>query len=133
MLQSNFSAPVVHGKVEDITNVQALHELKTDAFLQVTGGFPCQPFSRQGDMQGSQDLRGNVLNAILRCAWLLQADSLLLECVDNVINFPDVMTTLDTFAENAVMHIEKVVFDLQAQWPVPTQSILVLDVPQEAS
>eukprot|EP00435_Cladocopium_sp_Y103_P015125 s2116_g3.t1 len=118
VLRQNFAAPVIHGSVEDLKCVQALHELKTDAFLQMTGGFPCQPLSRQGDLQGTQDVRGQVLKLLLRCAWLLQADSLLLECVDNVIHFPEVQRMLDEFAEISHMRITKIVFDLRAQWPV---------------
>jgi len=117
VLRANFMAPVIQGKVEDLKCVQALHELKNDSFLQVTGGFPCQPFSRQGDMKGEQDVRGTVLASILRCSSLLQADALLLECVDNVIHFSEIMKTLEVFAEHSQMHIEKIVFDLQTQWP----------------
>lgn len=116
-LRANFNIPVIHGNVMDIKNVQKLHAMKTEAFAQVTGGFPCQPYSRQGDMQGLRDQRGNVLTAILHSAWLLQADALLLECVDNVTQFADLQSLLDTYAEIAGMHIHKMVFDLQTQCP----------------
>eukprot|EP00435_Cladocopium_sp_Y103_P026766 s106_g6.t1 len=117
-LRMNFTAPVIHGNVEDVSCVKALHAIQPDHFLQLTAGFPCQPFSCQGDMQGLRDSRGKVLPALLRCAWLLRVHSILLECVDNVMNFHDIQHLLDQFAALAEMHVVKLVFDLQAQWPV---------------
>eukprot|EP00435_Cladocopium_sp_Y103_P024988 s2118_g6.t1 len=69
-------------------------------------------------MQGLKDLRGLVLPSVLRCAWLLQVDALLLECVDNVTQFGDIQNLMDTFAELVQMHVSKIVFDLIDQWPV---------------
>eukprot|EP00435_Cladocopium_sp_Y103_P035368 s1388_g9.t1 len=117
-LRMNFPHPMIHGSVDDVSCVKELHAMQPDHFLQMTGGFPCQPFSRQGDLQGLRDGRGKVLPAHLRCAWLLRVNALLLECVDNVVNFDDIQTLLDQFAHIAEMHITKLVFDLQAQWPV---------------
>ena len=114
----HFQIPVIHGDVADTRCVRALHAMKPQGFVQVTGGFPCQPYSRQGDMRGLQDGRGQVLPAIMRSAWLLQANAVLLECVDNVMRFEDIQTLLDEYATQANFHIEKLVFDLQAQWPV---------------
>lgn len=118
VLRANFKVPVIHGSVMDPLCIQELHAMKTDAYLQITGGFPCQPYSRQGDLQGLRDQRGSVLSGILRCAWHLQADSLLLECVDNVMHFHEIQQILDFFAETNEMHIHKMVFDLEEQWPV---------------
>eukprot|EP00435_Cladocopium_sp_Y103_P056110 s2860_g18.t2 len=115
-IRANFHAPVIQGSVSDISSVQQLHQLKTDDFSQLTSGFPCQPYSCQGDMQGLRDKRG-ILRDILRCAWLLQVDSLLLECVDNVMKFDETQQLLDSYAEAVHMHIAKIVFDLQDQWP----------------
>eukprot|EP00435_Cladocopium_sp_Y103_P049900 s843_g15.t1 len=117
-VRMNFPHPVIHGSVEDVSCVKEMHGMQPDHFLQMTGGFPCQPFSRQGDLQGLRDGRGQVLPALLRCAWLLRVNALLLECVDNVMNFDDIQQLLDQFAQIAEMHITKLVFDLQAQWPV---------------
>ena len=118
VLRDNFSSPVIQGSVCDLACVKQLHALTRDAFLQVTGGYPCQPFSRQGDMQGLRDARGNVLPAILHGSWLLQADSILLECVDHAANFAEIHQLLDSFVSMTGMSISKLVFDLQAQWPV---------------
>lgn len=49
----------------------------------------------------------------MQCAWLLQADALQLECVDNVMNFDDTQQLLDSYAEAAHMHIDEIVFDFK--------------------
>ena len=69
-------------------------------------------------MQGLRDARGNVLPAILHGSWLLQADSILLECVDHAASFAEIHQLLDSFVSMTGMIISKLVFDLQAQWPV---------------
>eukprot|EP00435_Cladocopium_sp_Y103_P047956 s772_g14.t1 len=116
-LRANFQVPVLHGSVDDIGCIQTMHGMYPHGFAQMTGGFPCQPFSRQGDMQGMSDLRGTVLPALLRCAWLLQVSSVLLECVETVLHFVEIQKLLGDFVVLAGMHIDKIVFDLQDQWP----------------
>ena len=84
--------------MEDVQCIKEMHSLKPDAFIQVTGGFPCQPYSRQGDMQGLRDKRGQILPAILRCSWLRQASALLLECVETVQEFDDIQDLMHQYA-----------------------------------
>lgn len=117
-LRANFTAPVLQGSVEDVQCIKEMHSLKPDAFIQVTGGFPCQPYSRQGDMQGLRDKRGQILPAILRCSWLRQASALLLECVETVQEFDDIQDLMHQYATMAHMTLSKIVFDLRSQWPV---------------
>eukprot|EP00435_Cladocopium_sp_Y103_P073302 s64_g43.t1 len=117
-LQANFQSPVIHGDLGDIDTLKKVHQHKGDEFLQATCGFPCQGFSRQGDELGMEDHRSRSLCFTLQGAWFLQVDSLLLECVDHVINFPLAQRHIDHFAETASMHVIKMVFDLQEQWPV---------------
>lgn len=87
-LRANLDSPVIQGDLHDIDTIKRTHAMRPEGPIQVTAGFPCQPFSLQGDRQGMDDSRGTVLYAIFRGAWLLQARALLLECVANVINFP---------------------------------------------
>lgn len=118
VLQANFQAPVLRGDLADPKVIRKAHAFKGHHLLQLTGGFPCQGFSRQGDMQGMGDLRSHALYHLLYAAWLLQADELLLECVANVTQFPAAQECIDRHAELAGMHVTKLVFDLQDQWPV---------------
>jgi hypothetical protein len=67
-------------------------------------------------MQGLDDQCSHTLYHILNCAWLLQADSILLECVANVTQFINTQDTLTRYADHASMHCHRLVFDLQCQW-----------------
>ena len=50
------------------------------------GGFPCQPFSISGKMNGFSDARGTLLHEILRIAQKHQPEVLFLENVRNYLN-----------------------------------------------
>ena len=117
-LRANFTCPVIQGDLGDMATLKQAHAARGNGFLQVTGGFPCQGFSLQGDQMGMNDHRSHSLCYILHAAWLLQADDVLLECVANVINFRQAQDYIDCFAATANMHATKLIFDLQAQWPV---------------
>ena len=116
-LRANFSCPVVQGDLGLTSTIKLAHSLKGTNHLQITGGFPCQGFSRQGDMHGMDDHRSHSLHSILQGAWFLQADDILLECVATVLHFPDAMSYIDSFASAADMSLYKFTFDLQGQWP----------------
>ena len=114
-LRANFSCPVIQGELGATDTLKQLHALKGTDHLQVTGGFPCQGFSRQGDLCGMDDHR---LCFILDAAWFLQADDILLDCVANVVNFASVQSLIDDYAARAGMNVHKLTFDLKDQWPV---------------
>eukprot|EP00435_Cladocopium_sp_Y103_P025045 s2451_g6.t1 len=117
-LRANFACPVIEGDISDPEILKQVHSLLGSDHNQLTGGFPCQGFSRQGDQLGMQDHRSHSLCYILVGAWLLQDDEALLECVANVIHFPMAISHIKDFAEKANMHITQLIFDLQDQWPV---------------
>eukprot|EP00438_Fugacium_kawagutii_P004592 Skav228983 [mRNA] locus=scaffold127:31096:34704:+ [translate_table: standard] len=121
VLLANFDVPVVHGDISLMWIVKKVHSYRPQGHVQLTAGFPCQPFSRQGDGRGLRDSRGGVLPAILRAAWLLDVQSILLECVANVVNFQEAQDLLDSFAVDTRMSISKLVFDLCFQWPMRRQ------------
>ena len=117
-LKANFNSPVIQGDLGNVDTLKQIHPLKGKGHVQVTGGFPCQGFSRQGDMQGMEDHRSHSLYYILQGAWFLQADDILLECVANVINFPQAQSCISQYAQTTGMHMTKLTFDLLDQWPV---------------
>ena len=80
----------------------------------MTAGFPCQPYSRQGDRLGSMDSRSDTL--ILRAAWLCQSAGLVLECVASVQQHPTVLETIHRFADLAGFVVQTVVLELGDQW-----------------
>lgn len=116
-LRANFEQPILHGDVADPEILKQLLKLKQECFIQVTGGFPCQGYSRQGDQGGLDDMRSHTIHRILDTAWFLQADAVLLECVANVTQFPETQECIDRYAALASMSCHKLVFDLQHQWP----------------
>ena len=59
---------VVLGDVANPSMVHKLHSCAGGTPCLLAAGFPCQPFSCQGDGLGLADLRGKTLHAILRCA-----------------------------------------------------------------
>ncbi|MBL6827287.1 MAG: DNA cytosine methyltransferase [Opitutales bacterium] len=83
----------------DITKIEA-DEIPTHDVL--CGGFPCQPFSISGKMNGFGDARGTLLYEILRIARIHRPKVLFLENVKNYQSHADgrtMETTLKLLAE----------------------------------
>eukprot|EP00438_Fugacium_kawagutii_P034857 Skav225553 [mRNA] locus=scaffold81:291894:293756:- [translate_table: standard] len=116
-VRANFKGQVIHGDLSSTATLKQAHVHRTQSHLQITGGFACQGFSTQGDQRGMDDHRSHSLIHILRGAWLLQADDILLECVANVIHFPAAQRCIDEFAAVTNMQTCKLTFDLKDQWP----------------
>eukprot|EP00438_Fugacium_kawagutii_P022431 Skav232858 [mRNA] locus=scaffold2451:97957:102459:- [translate_table: standard] len=117
-LKDNFTCPVIKGDVQDTNTMILIHEQRPEGRIQVTAGFACQPYSRQGDGNGLPDEPGSALHGIFRGAWWLHAQSLLLECEANVLNFPEVGAAINEYAETMGMNVTTLAFDLSDQWPM---------------
>ena len=95
----------------------ALHEVEHDKPCLATAGFPCQPYSRQGDGRGSADERAHTLTYILLAAWYMQVEGLVLECVVEASNNPLVRTLVAELASKMQWDFHNLVLDLADQWP----------------
>ena len=65
-LRANFSCPLIQGDLGLTSTIKLAHSLKGTNHLQITGGFPCQGFSRQGDMHGMDDTEATASTASCR-------------------------------------------------------------------
>ena len=83
----------------------------------ITGGFSCQPFSRLGDQRGSEDPRSMSLPGILKAAFYLHSQAVLLECVQPAHGNAFVNSQIDHFC--SVLGFHKTVVDLRLDmvWP----------------
>ena len=78
LLAQNFPDTPIHDDIRTIPPIGGIDI--------ITGGFPCQPFSISGKMNGFSDARGTLLYEILRIAKTHQPEVLFLENVRNYLN-----------------------------------------------
>ena len=116
-LSANHRIPVVHGSVCDDQTLYSLQLCGGPEVATYTLGFPCQPFSRQGDGQGLSDRRVNALWSSLRAMYLHQAVAGLLECVPGVEHDLELQRALQSFASMMGWSLHSQVLDLACQWP----------------
>ena len=95
----------------------ALHEIDPDKACMITAGFPCQPFSRQGDGRGFLDERAHTLTHVLLAIWFLQPEGAVLECVVEAERHPLVRTMLAELVGKLGWRQHHLVLELSDQWP----------------
>ena len=106
----------VQGDIADRAVRVALHMAGDAAPATLTAGFPCQSYSIQGSKGGLDDPRGLVLPQILQASWLLQSAALILECVAEVLHYPETLSLLQRYAAKAGFRFLHTVLDLKQQW-----------------
>ena len=107
----------IQGDIADMQVVSAMHNTCPDSIGLLAAGFPRQPYSVQGDRGGLRDARGGTLGHVLRAAWLLQADGLVLENVTEVTVHQDTMDVLASFAARMQFRPSSCLLELADQWP----------------
>ena len=95
----------------------ALHAVQPDTACLLTAGFPCQPYSRQGDERGFSDRRAHTLPRILEAAWFLQPVGLVLECVVEAEQNPEVRALIAELAGKLRWQQHHVFLELADRWP----------------
>ena len=116
-LRRNFSFPVLCGSVTDDEMLFLFQTASSPEPCIHTVGFPCQPFSRQGDRRGLSDSRVQALWGSLRSMYLCQAVAGVLECVVGAGRHEELQRCLAEFCARMGWVIKSVEIDLAARWP----------------
>ena len=116
ILQTNKGAQVLRGDIMQRCTQRQVHMLSPSFPVLVSSGFPCQPFSRQGNGLALRDSRSEVLKGVLRTAWLMQCSGIILECVSEVTQHPAILRSVEELAEHLGMRVQSTVLDLKDQW-----------------
>ena len=94
-------------------------------------GFPCQPFSTQGQQLMQLDPRAQTFWQALRVIFLLQGQALLTECVPSAANDAAVRDGLCSLAEHMGWSFQEVNLKLEHQWPCVRHRWWTLSMPLE--
>ena len=89
---------------------------RSDNAAIMSSGFSCQPYSVLGDQRGAGDPRSASLTSVLRAAYMLQIQVLVLECVTPARRDPFVVQSIDHFASVMNYRIEVVDLCLESVW-----------------
>lgn len=92
--KSNFGKEsIIEGDIWNLISSIPDHDI-------LTGGFPCQPFSKAGKKQGVQDYRGTLFEAIVQILSIKKPQYFILEnvssilCLENGKNFQTILSAL---------------------------------------
>ena len=97
-LRNNGAEHVIEGNVCDDGCIAQLHMASCPHRSLLAVGFPCQPFSLQGDRKGEWDPRTSAFWGSLRACWHLQASAMIMECVASVLRHPFIVQALHQLA-----------------------------------
>ncbi|CAJ1386884.1 unnamed protein product [Effrenium voratum] len=123
---------VVHAQMEDMEALFKFHQIGLAQPCLLSAGFPCQPYSAQGDQQGMRDSRGQTLISILKASWYLQSVGLILECVHNARHNVDVQNLLAQYANLRRWQVHHVTLDLQDQWASKRKRWWCIMIPKDS-
>ena len=129
-LEANQHGQVMTLDLLDPATAKQVHQAFNAQPGTTTMGFPCQPFSTQGQQLGSSDERFLVFYAGLRIAFLMQSQTLILECVPAAGQCLAVQQSLALIAQLLGMVCHQVELDLKDQWPCSRRRWWALLMPQ---
>eukprot|EP00435_Cladocopium_sp_Y103_P056410 s1104_g19.t1 len=117
LLQQNHPGVALHLDLTSDDAALLIHQACEQRPGTVFLGFPCQPHSSQGQGLGCNDPRAKVLWHGLHITFMLQAQSLILECTPLAGENETIQAALATLAEAMGWVIQTVNLDLLEVWP----------------
>ena len=117
-LRLNQHGHVLQRDLLDPSIVQDIFECMDGTQATFIAGYPCQPFSEQGFQRGQADPRAKVFWAVLRIAFLLRAQALIVECVSAAAADVDLQAGLQSLAECLGWTFHGLQLRLEGQWPM---------------
>ena len=116
-LRRNGREHVIQGSICQDSVIKTFHLAGTSASTLLTAGFPCQPFSPQGDRKAFADERSQVYWGILKAARFMNSSAMMLECVPRAGQHPIVIASLSEFAQLMGWKVYPVILSLNDFWP----------------
>ena len=116
-LRQNHGFPVVCGTVLSDLDLAMVHRASQGSCDVCTAGFPCQPYSTQGDLGGLHDERAMVIVGVCRGIYLFGARAGMLECVPGAGGHHGLQMYLSAFCRRLGWHMVSAQLDLASQWP----------------
>ena len=115
----NHHAKYICSAIGDMSTTHSMHTAQHQQGVQpvMFAGYPCQPYSSQGEGRGGLDSRSHTLPEILTCGWLLQVSAFVLECVPATLHDPFVQRVFSDFATKTGFRVVHKVLDLHHVWP----------------
>ena len=116
LFQMQSTAEVITGDINEVSTLLRIWDVAPGAGT-FAAGFNCQPFSRLGDGRGGEDSRALCLRSILACAFFLQAQAIVLECVEPAAKHSFVVGEVNKFLELTGYQSTQCVLHLSDVWP----------------
>ena len=107
---------VVQGDICHLATVAEIHA-KAPGAASMAFGFSCQPFSRLGDRREGHDPRAQSLPYSLYCAFLLQLDLVVTECVPEASQSAFVMECMQQYMQATNSDRTEALLELSDVWP----------------
>ena len=118
-LERNSHGTVLRMDLTHPSSAKLIHQQVGESPGTVTFGFPCQPFSSQGLMLGSSDIRFEVFKSGLQIIYMTQPQSAILECVP-----ADVVQSLQQLADLTNWTVQTVHLDLKGPMAMSTCALV---------
>ena len=116
-LRRNHHGVVVEKDLNDLSLINDVFAAAGSCPVNVLVGYPCQPHSQQGLQLRQQDARAQVFWAALRITFLLQAQTLITECVSAAAEDPELHVGLRSLSKIMGWQFKSVHLRLEHQWP----------------